>query len=55
MKKKYIAPESQVVGINLEGMVAASRISIDETTKNTQESDLLSERGGWRSDNWSEE
>ena len=56
MKKKYIAPESQVIGIHSEGiMVTTSKVSFDETTKNNKESDLLSERGGWSSDNWSEE
>ena len=54
MKKKYMAPQSQVIGISREGMVAAS-VSFDNTTTNNQESDILSERGGWSSDNWSEE
>ena len=56
MKKKYIAPESQVIGISLEGMIAGSNTpSIDPNKQYDDANSQLSERGGWSSDNWSED
>ena len=58
MKKKYMVPKSQAIGINLEGMIAASgdKTEIPRNDNNTfyDEGQVLSDRSGWSSDNWNE-
>lgn len=59
MKKTYIIPQALIVDIMSEGMMAAS-LSIGSTDsegsteKITDDSQWLSNRNGWSSNNWSE-
>ena len=53
-----MAPKSQAIVINLEGMIAASgdKTEIPRNDNNTfyDEGQVLSDRSGWSSDNWND-
>lgn len=54
MKKTYIRPETAIVPIVTEGMIANSGLKISDTETITDESEFLSDKGDWKNPIWSD-
>lgn len=55
MKKTYISPETAIVPIVTEGIIATSPgLGISDTEKITDESEFLSDKGDWKNPIWSD-
>lgn len=55
MKKTYITPASEVVGLHAEApIMAGSSIQIDKGEGTATGDEALSHKGGWNASDWAE-